>query len=53
MFDRVADPNELKNILHSAPADLIEQLKKENERIRLVLARTPEPGANSTFQCRK
>ena len=31
LFDRVADPNELKNIIHSAPQDLVEHLRKRTD----------------------
>jgi arylsulfatase A-like enzyme len=33
LFDRVADPNELKNIIPSAPTDLIEQLRKRTDAL--------------------
>jgi arylsulfatase A-like enzyme len=33
LFDRVGDPNELKNIIHSAPADLVQQLRARTDEL--------------------
>ena len=33
LFDRVADANELKNIIHTAPAEFIEQLRKRTDEL--------------------
>ena len=33
LFDRVADANELKNIVHTAPAHLVEQLRKRTDEL--------------------
>lgn len=33
LFDRVADPNELKNIIHTAPPQLVEQLRKRTDEL--------------------
>lgn len=33
LFDRVADPNELKNIIHTAPRELVERLRKRTDEL--------------------
>ena len=33
LFDRVGDANELKNIIHSAPPGLVEQLRKRTDEL--------------------
>ena len=33
LFDRVADANELKNIIHTAPVELVEQLRKRTDEL--------------------
>ncbi|MBI4165048.1 MAG: sulfatase [Acidobacteria bacterium] len=33
LFDRMSDPNELKNVIHSAPRELIEQLRKRTDEL--------------------
>lgn len=33
LFDRVADPHELKNMIHSAPAELVERLRNRTDEL--------------------
>ena len=33
LFDRMADANELENIVHTAPAELVESLRKRTDEL--------------------